>query len=128
MAWQQIALSEQAAAAWREAYPDGPPPPRAYQDGSRFTALVGREPVAADDMRWHISVRYGDSGLDGRVPTWDELVRAAHELRPGVVFIVGVPPRSWWINTHPDVLHLWEVRDEALVEAWRAERREDGPS
>jgi hypothetical protein len=88
---------------------------------------MGREPVG-DDMRWHLSVRYGDPGVNGRVPGWDELVQAAHELRPGVVFVVGIPPRSWWINVHPHVLHLYESRDEPLVAAWRDEARGDAPT
>jgi hypothetical protein len=40
-----------------------------------------------------------------------------------VPFVVGVPPRSWWMNVHPDVLHLVETRDQALIESWRDERQ-----
>ena len=57
------------------------------QKGQLF-ALVGREPFGDyddPDLRWHIRVRYGEPGINGRIPTWDELVSAAHELRPGVV-------------------------------------------
>jgi hypothetical protein len=101
------------------------PPPKCYAHPKGLTALVGHEPMGeyeTDDKRWHISLRYGDPGIDGRVPTWDELASAAHELRPGVVFCIGVPPRSWWINVHEHVLHLWELRDENLIERWRQER------
>jgi hypothetical protein len=83
-------------------------------------ALVGREPVAPGDDRWHISL-----SAAGRVPTWDELANAAHELRPGVAFVAGVPPRSWWINIHEHVLHLWETTDANLLAQWRSERRGD---
>jgi hypothetical protein len=76
-------------------------------------------------MRWHISVRYGDPGFNGRVPSWGELVQTAHELRPGVPFVVGIPPRSWWLNVHPDVLHLVETRDLALIASWRDEAQGD---
>jgi len=118
-----VVENEPFATAWRAEIPDVPPPV-CYQKRSGLTALVGREPVGGnlDDFRWHISLRFGDPGVDGRVPTWEELVEAAHELRPGVVFAVGIPPRSWWINVHPNVLHLHEIHDEALVEQWKAER------
>jgi hypothetical protein len=102
-------------------------PPRAFEHGQLF-ALVSRDEIAPTDWRWHISVRYGDPGENGRVPLWEELVETGHALRPGVPFVVGVPPRSWWINVHPHVLHLYETRDHALVEQWRTERRGDRPS
>jgi hypothetical protein len=117
-------------AIWRERYPDVPTP-KAYQHPRGLTALVGREPYGdydEPDLRWHISVRSGDPGIDGRVPTWDELVDAAHELRPGVCFVVGIPPRSWWMNVHPHVLHLVETRDRHLVESFREEARGDRPT
>jgi hypothetical protein len=96
------------------------PPPTAHTKGD-LNALVGREPVGPDkegleDLRWHISVR-----AKGRVPTWEEMVEATHALRPGVVFCVPMPPRTWWINVHPDVLHVWEIRDTNLINQWRSE-------
>lgn len=89
-------------------------------------AIVTRDNIGSaglPDERWHISV----SG-NGRVPTWAEIAEAGHALRPGVVFVIGVPPKSWWINIHPDVLHLHETKDLRLVDQWRAERRGDVPS
>lgn len=86
-------------------------------------ALLGREPVAPGDDRWHLSL-----SAEGRVPNWDELAAAAHALRPGVAFAIGVPPRSWWINVHEHVLQLWEVADANLLAQWRSERRGDRPS
>lgn len=86
-------------------------------------ALLSRDGIANDVKRWHLSV----SG-NGRVPTWDELANAAHALRPGVAFAAGVPPRSWWINVHEDVLHLWEIDDPPLLDQWRSERRGDTPT
>jgi hypothetical protein len=103
---------------WEQHSP-GVDPPKAYQHPSGLTAFVGREPLADDDWRWHISVRHGDPGTDGRIPTWEEVVQTAHELRPGVVFVIGVPPRSWWMNVHPHVLHLHETRDEPLIQQYR---------
>lgn len=93
-----------------------------------LSAMVGREPVgphveALEDLRWHISMRARD-----RIPTWEELVEAAHQLRPGVVFCVPLPPRTWWINVHEHVLHIWEVRDTNLVNQWKSERTGDRPT
>ena len=75
--------------------------PQAYSKGDLLFALVSRDEIAKDDQRWHISLRH-----KSRIPTWEELVMAGHELRPGVVFVIGLPPKSWWINVHPHVLHL----------------------
>jgi hypothetical protein len=118
--WRQVAVPEALAAL----YPEGTPPPRAYRHERRLlTAFLSHDEIARGDRRWHISVRY-----DGRVPSWGELVQTAHDLRPGVPFAVGVPPRSWWMSVHPDVLHLWELRDEALLSQWRAERMGHEPT
>ena len=123
--WQQVPHPT-FDAAWREQYGPGVPAPVAYQHRDGRTALVGREPVAENDWRWHISLRYGDPGRDGRIPSWEELVQTAHELRPGVVFVVPVPPRSWWVNVHQHVLHLYETRDAQLVEQFRRESHVGG--
>jgi hypothetical protein len=115
---------------WRAQYGTMVPSPRFYWHKDGRVALLGREPVdrLGKDLRWHISVRHGDPGIDGRIPTWEELVDTAHALRPGVPFVIAIPPQSWWINVHPDVLHLYETNDPHLVESWRAERRGDRPS
>ncbi|HEY3021854.1 MAG TPA: hypothetical protein VGJ32_16765 [Solirubrobacteraceae bacterium] len=124
MTWKQQPVPKLFLDAWRENAGDVPPP-RAYGNGV-LRAFVGREPMVGtdpDDLRWHISV----SG-PSRIPTWEELVDAAHALRPGVVFVVGVPPRSWWMSVHPHVLHLWETRDDGLVAEFRANARGDTPT
>jgi hypothetical protein len=96
--------------------------PRAFRKGL-LEALVSRDEIATGDLRWHVSLKHRD-----RIPTWEELVQAGHELRPGVVFVIAVPPRSWWINVHPHVLHLYEIKDMALTAQWRAEARGDRPT
>lgn len=113
-----------AAIPREEAWPEGVPKPRVMRNGE-LLAIVGREPVDEEgvDVRWHISIQHED-----RVPSWDELAAAGHALRPGVVFVIGVPPRSWWINVHEHVLHLWELRDENLCAQWRFERQGDRPT
>jgi hypothetical protein len=124
--WKMATVPPAFARMWREHSPSVEPP-KAYRRGE-LTAFVGREPLADDDWRWHISLRYGDPGSNGRIPTWEELVCAAHDLRPGVVFVIGVPPRSWWMNVHPHVLHLHETRDEPLIEQFRVNAQDQVPT
>lgn len=128
--WAEAEQHPQFVAAWKQRYGDRVGVPRAFQHNDGRTAFLGREPYGArdDDWRWHISVRSGDPGVDGRVPTWEELVDTAHALRPGVPFVVGIPPRSWWMSVHPDVLHLVETKDEPLIETWRANAQGDTPT
>lgn len=125
--WQMVNPVPGFVALWRR-HNGEVPAPATYHNPNGLTALVGREPLAEDDWRWHISVRYGNPGVNGRIPTWDEMVTAAHELRPGVCFVIGIPPRSWWMNVHPHVLHMHEVRDEALVAEYRRNAMDAVPS
>lgn len=128
--WERVAGVgvEDMRRLWLRTNPDVLPP-EPYQHTRRpLTAMMGLEPYPDGTERWHISVRYGDPGRDGRVPTWDELVLAAHDLRPGVVFAVGIPPRSWWINVHEHVLHLTELRDPGFTESMRRQARGDVPT
>lgn len=92
--------------------------PKAYKMGA-LHAMVSRDEVAPGDLRWHISLSRTD-----RVPTWDELAKCAHALRPGVMFCIPMPPKTMWLNIHENCLHLHEIKDEALVEQWRAEGRQ----
>lgn len=96
----------------------------ADRGGRKFSVLLTRDELQPGDERWHLSI----AGVDGKVPDWDDIAALAHRLRPGVTFAIGVPPKSWWLNIHPGCLHLWELRDRALEDQWRAERRGDTPS
>ena len=104
-------------------------PPRWFlaegQDGRPpMKALMGRElRTQGAAPRWHISV----STLD-RPPTWEEMVATVHKLRPGVPFVMGIPPLSWWMNIHPHALHAWESFDQLLIDEWRDNARGDRPS
>jgi hypothetical protein len=89
----------------------------------RLHALTSREEWQPGEVRWHVSISAED-----RVPTWDEIAATLHALRPGVPFVLGIPPRSWWVNIHPYVLHAWETRDWLLIDQWKANRRGDSPS
>ncbi len=96
---------------------------RAYVRGLEFHVLTSRDEIEPGDWRWHLSI----SG-EHKVPPWDVMVAIAHTARPGVCFVIGVPPRSWWMNVHPNVLHLWELRDRALLDQWKAESQGHEPS
>jgi hypothetical protein len=118
--------------------------PQAWCDRKGLEALIGYEPLtyidptqdlpsqlAVADFRWHLSLKvrvvpFTDAGT--RIPKWDELARACHELRPGVPFALGVPPRSMWMNVHEHVLHAWELADDALIDHWRRQGRGDQPT
>jgi len=130
LGWQAD-LEWQAAsdeALYAHGWDKGVPTPRAMVTADRkLAAMVGREPAGdvprPGEWRWHISMQAID-----RVPSWSELSAACHDLRPGVVFVIAVPPRSWWVNVHPNVLHAWETKDDPLVAQFRSESRGDKPS
>jgi hypothetical protein len=118
--WSRTAFPDALIQEWAAA---GMTSVERYQTRSGLVALVSRDPIPHGGDRWHISVTHVS-----RVPTWSELTDAAHELRPGVVFVLGLPPKSWWINIHPYCLHLYETRDQPLIEQWRFEGRGDTPT
>lgn len=97
--------------------------PRVYRATGDLSVLLGYEPIEPDDRRWHISISHPT-----RLPSWRDLVEIAHQLRLGVTFVVGVPPRSWWMNIHPNCLHLWQTKDAALEAQWLSERQDTAPS
>lgn len=113
----------EADARWKEAGIE--PPDMLRDDAHHLNAIVGFEPLGRPgaEKRWHISLSHDD-----RLPTWEETVAAVHVLRPGVPFALGIPPRSWWLNFHPHVQHIWEIRDADLIEQWRFERQGHTPT
>jgi hypothetical protein len=95
--------------------------------GIAYNVIQTRDPLhvngAEPDWRWHVSVAGPEA-----VPPWDALVAIVHEVRPGVPFVVGIPPASWWMNVHPNVLHANETKDPNLIAQWRAERAGHEPT
>ncbi len=79
------------------------PGQRAFRKG------VNRAIVSQDERgRWHLSVSR-DDGLPG----WGELKKARYALVPPEIWMVQVfPPQKYFVNIHPDVLHLWEVEPD----------------
>lgn len=115
--WAEQPLPEHVAEMWASA-PSAPPRYLCHR-WEKLIALVSRDEIEPGDLRWHISLRH-----EKRIPTWDELAACGHDLRPGVCFCIGVPPRSWWMNLHENVLHLWELRDQPIMAQWRAESQQ----
>lgn len=68
--------------------------------------------VSRDAGRWHLSVSHAH-----RLPTWEELDAARRKFLSDDLWMVQVsPPSKHYVNLHPNVLHLWELRDEELKE------------
>lgn len=49
------------------------------------------------------------------IGSWDALLPA------DVWLVVPYPPRRFWVNLHPNVLHLIETREASLIERCRQE-------
>lgn len=68
--------------------------------------------VAQEGGRLHLSIANRH-----RYPTWDEIKEARDLLLPGDAFFAMVmPPKEYYINLHPNCFHLWEIKDEGLIE------------
>jgi hypothetical protein len=123
--FKQQPIPQAVSDEWARHMP-GAPPPRLFTTDDGLRALIAREPCGGrpdDPLRWHISISH-----ERRVPTWVEIRDACHQLRPGVMFSVGVQPLSMWMNEHEFVLHAWETVDDALFEDARANARGDKPT
>jgi hypothetical protein len=123
-AWTQQPVPQEMIEQWAANLP-GQAAPRLFTRGE-LRAMLGREPCGGapeDPPRWHLSISHPD-----RVPSWEEVRDACHELRPGVTFSIGIPPRSMWLNEHDHVLHAWETVDEALFAEYRTNARGDTPT
>lgn len=89
-------------------------------NGENYCVLQSRDELGPGDHRWHLSVsneRHLRAGHE--VPLWRDFVAIVHQLRPGVPFVIGIPPRNQWMNKNPNVLHALETHDHALIEMWR---------
>lgn len=64
--------------------------------------------IASSGMGWdHVSVRAIESGTE-RTPTWDEMCLIKDLFWDADDCVVQFhPPRSEYVDEHPNVLHLW---------------------
>jgi hypothetical protein len=128
--WEELPLPAEFIEAYNKMNDSlsAPSPRRFVHEAVGLSVILTRDDLSQDfdhdpDLRWHMSMVGPE-----RVPTWNEMAEACHTLRPGVVFVMGIPPRSWWVNVHDDCLHAREVRDDRLTDAWRSERAGHTPS
>lgn len=73
-----------------------------------------------ENGRWHLSI----ANLN-RLPTWEEIKAARNKFIPPDVFMcVPMPPEKYWLNLHPNCLHIWQIKDELLIDMWKEEGQE----
>ena len=105
-AWALDSLPLVLPAGWaiHSELPDG----RRYINGLLGLVVIVSGCVQQDGRRWlHLSVSHFK-----RLPKWRELVEVK-ELFLGDRYAYQVlPPRSRYVNIHPNVLHLWSCLDE----------------
>lgn len=116
---KEIQAEEQLRRQWERFGIEEQHWPRIYTNSRGLRVLISRDlGLNEADPRWHISVSYSD-----HIPDWEEMVQIAHNLRPGVFFVIGVPPENMWMSAHPYALHLWETTDEGLIAEWKRNAR-----
>lgn len=87
------------------------PPPLLIAQGAKRCRMFRRGLlsviVAVEEGRWHISVAH-----PSRYPTWDEIKEVRYRFVPDdVTMAMLLPPRSQYVNKHPNCFHLHETRD-----------------
>jgi hypothetical protein len=66
--------------------------------------MVTREQMGGP-LRWHMSISHSN-----RYPVWDEIKEARYALIPDQVTMgMLLPPRSEYVNLHPNCFHLHEI-------------------
>jgi hypothetical protein len=80
----------------------------AYQHRRSPLTLIWSVAIEADGRRWqHMSMAHRD-----RTPRWEELIAAKEWLMGGDCYAYQVaPPRAVYVNTNPNVLHLFRCLD-----------------
>lgn len=95
---------------------------KAFCDTRLYSVIASHDnvnPGGIPAYRWHVSV-----AGEQRLPKWADFVAIVQEVRPGVMFCVPMPPKQFWLNVNPYVLHVWEISDEMLERQWREEARQ----
>ena len=84
-----------------------------YGNNGLFILPINRRPggfivIASDGMGWeHISISVRENGKS-RTPTWDECCRMKAIFWDEEDCVIQYhPPKSEYINNHPNCLHLW---------------------
>jgi hypothetical protein len=71
--------------------------------------------IASDGMKWeHVSVSAIQKGIN-RTPTWGEMCQIKNLFWEDEDCVIQFhPPKSEYINNHPNVLHLWKPEGEEI--------------
>ena len=76
---------------------------QAFQRGSVRVILS----LDGPEKLWHISISCAH-----RYPHWDEIKKARYDLCPDeITMAMLLPPRSEYVNIHPNCFHLHELRE-----------------
>lgn len=88
--------------------PSPVPDTRAFTLGA-CRVIVGQEPTGPGGaLYWHLSISHA-----ARYPTWDEIKEARYRWVPdNVTMAMILPPRSQYVNIHPNCFHLHEIEGE----------------
>lgn len=80
---------------------------QAFRNGA-LVVIVSKDPPSE---RWHLSISHPH-----RYPTWDEIRRARYDLLPDdITMAMLLPPKSEYVNVHPNCFHLHEWRDKEVA-------------
>lgn len=61
--------------------------------------------VTIDAGKWHLSISHPN-----RLPNYNELKEARYKFLPDNIYAAQIfPPKSEFINLHPNCLHLWQI-------------------
>jgi hypothetical protein len=79
--------------------------------GPKGTALTMIASAGDDEYPWeHVSI-----STSSRVPNWDEMCWIKDQFwEPHECVVQYHPPKSDYVNNHPNVLHLWRPLDQPL--------------
>lgn len=86
-----------------------------YKSRNGFTVFISCC-IERDGKHWvHLSVSRRD-----RIPNWEELVKIKEIfLGKEAEAIQVLPPRSKWVNFHPNCLHLYQCLDHNPIPDFR---------
>ena len=79
---------------------------KAYRTSHNCTIIVSSN----EGGRWHLSIAH-----PLRDPNWNEIKDARYRFVPNDIhMIMALPPKQYYVNTHPHSFHLWELQEMKL--------------
>lgn len=77
---------------------------KAYSKGD-LRIWITRDLYNVGTVRWHMSI-----SAKARYPVWDEIRDARYALLPdNITMAMLLPPKSEYVNLHPNCFHLHEL-------------------